>query len=262
MKTLYYVLLPALGVLMGMESMAQNLRRGVVKADVVAAAKKQWGAGLEWRLNAKNSLDIQVGFQRHNELPSDVFNGDWTTDYAKRRDYVVSSTSQTPANDFGWEYLGTGRPLPDAASSMISLSNSYVRLSYGISYQTNPRGLRIILLPGISFSNHRYFDLSEQINKTRSTFERWQIGSAPYPAQLVEQTTFYTQTRQMREKNWWVGGVTQAFGFAWQAKPGFFLEARWTVGINFGDAPYPKEDVPPIMTNFFGQGAFFVGWAF
>ncbi|MBC7775722.1 MAG: hypothetical protein H7246_09820 [Phycisphaerae bacterium] len=262
MKNLYYVLLPALGVLMSLETTAQNLHRLVVKADMAEAAKKQLGAALEWRFNAKNSLELQLGFRRHNELPTDVFNGDWTADYAKRRGYISSAASPPPANDAGWEYLGTGRPLPDAHSSIIPLSTRYARVAYGMSYQNRPQGLRIILLPGISFSNHRYFEQYDQFAKKSGKFESWQIGSNPNQGQYVEQTFFYTQTRQMREINWWVLGATHSFGFAWQAKPGFYLEARITAGVNFGDAPYSKQDLPNIMANYYGQMAFFLGWAF
>lgn len=74
-------------------------------------------------------------------------------------------------------------------------------------------------------------------------YESWQVIYVQNQEQFVEQTAFYTQTRQMREKSNWIAGATYAFGFAWQAKSGIYLEARTTAGINFGDVPYSKESV-------------------
>ncbi|MFN0216470.1 MAG: hypothetical protein ACKVT2_19595 [Saprospiraceae bacterium] len=262
MNNLRYVLIFALVVLLSIESMAQNLKRIVVKADMLEATKKHLNAAIEWRFAPKNSIEIQLGFRRHNNLPANVFNGDWTANYAKQRAYIISLTSSPPVGDFGWEYLGTGRPLPDAPSPITSLSTLYTRVAYGMSFQTKPRGLRVILLPGISLFRHRYFEVTDKITQNETIFQSWQIGSAPNQEQLVEQTSFYTQTRKMREQNWWAAGANYSFGFAWQAKSGLYLETRLMAGVNIGDGPYEKEALPAMLRNFYGQASFFAGWAF
>jgi hypothetical protein len=263
MKKLCHVLLFTLvDALVSLESRAQSLQQVVVKADMHEAAKSHLSAALEYRFDSKNSVEIQLGFRQHNSLPPDVFNGDWTSDYAERRDYIISLTSPPPNDVSGWEYLGTGRPLPKEPLSIIPLSTYNTRVNYGMSFQKSPRGFRLILLPGISVSRHRYFEVNDKLNKNETILTSWQIGAIPNQAQLVEQTSYYTQTRQMREQIWWVAGATYAFGFAWQAKCGVYLEARVTTGVNFGNAPYSGQDLPTILSNFYGQGAFFVGWAF
>lgn len=262
MKNLSFVLLAIIGGWFGNKVEAQNMRQIIVKGNLVEATNKQIGVALEWRLCKKNSIEFQYGFQRHNDLPPNVFNGDWTANYVKQRNYIISLSTSAPIQEDGWDYFGTGRPLPASSSPILALSTFYARIGYGMSFQKRPRGPRLLLLPGISLSRHRFFEINDRVSNNETIFESWQIGPSQNQQQLVEQTAYFTQTRQMREKSKWIGGATYALGLAWQSKFGLSFEARFTAGVNFGDAPYAQQGQPNILSNYYGQGTLFIGWAF
>lgn len=262
MRNQLYLSFLCFGVLLNLTLKAQSNRSVVFKVDAVEALKKQLAVGIEWRTSAKGGLELQLGFQRHGQIPVGVFNGDWTTEYVERRTYILLASANSETAASGWEYLGSGRPLPGAPPAINPISTLYTRLGYAISFQNKPHGLRFILIPGFSLLRSRYFEVKDKTVKGETATQSWQLGATLNEQQLVEQTISYTQLREMRERNKWIGGGTYAFGLAWQAKSGISLEARITVGANFGEGIYVSEKPSPLLGNFYGQGAFFVGWAF
>ncbi len=262
MKKIYLAFLTVGGIFLSFQANAQK-QRFALKVDALEAWRKNQGAAFEWRLDPKNSIEIQVGFRSHEELPAGVFVGEWKAHYAERRSFQVNASSGGAGNDI-LQYLGTGRPLPQAPPPIIQLTTMYVRATYGMSFQKKPQGLRTILLPGVSLFRHQHFEVKEKIDLTETTYNSWQIGSSTNQAQYVEQTTFYTQTREMRKQDNWIAGITYALGLAWQTKSGIYLEARLTMGVNIGKVSYSDSTLKPpaILNNYYGQGAFFAGWAF
>lgn len=260
MKNQVFILTALVGVAMGQGLIAQN--QFAIKADLTEALKKNLLAGVEWRFSKKGGVELQLGFRKHNDLPAGVFRGEWGVGYAERRSYSVKASSNIHFNDSGWQYLGPGRPLPVISAQIFPLSTLVGRAGYVRSYQPKPNGLRFLLIPGVSLARHRYFEVSKDVFAQEKDYQSWQVGSLPNEEQFVEQTNYVTQTRTIQERKQWAVGFTNAFGLAWQAKFGLFLEARATIGVNYGDAPYTVPKPPDLLDSFYGQGALLVGWAF
>jgi hypothetical protein len=262
MKNLLFFSVLLVSVL-GKSDIALGQRRFIVKMDALEASQKHLLTGFEWRLNNTGSLELQFGYRGPTPQAEYLFNGDWTTQYAKRRSYIVQQNSSVLKDDTGWQYLGTGRPLPaSVGTALYQYSTLYGRLGFVKSFQEKPRGIRLLFVPGITFAKHRYYEISEQIVQENVTDMSWRLGALPYESQMVEKTEYYTETRKMREHHHATLGASYAFGFAWQTKFGLYLEARATIGVNFSKPPYEVVNPPEILKNFYGQAAFMAGWAF
>ena len=241
---------------------AQRVRHFGVKVDLTAVLQARAGAAFEWRINSRSGFELQLDAVQHNKLPPHVFNGNFSTEYAQRS---IDSTSWGKAlspNHSDWSYLGTGRPLAALPPPVLALSTIHARLGYRISYERREGRSRIFLQPAINVYRHRYFESAEKTFITGNQVESWQVGSLPNELQVIRRTVHYQQSLEMRQQDYWTGGISYDIGTALHFKCGITLEGRLTVGLNFGEEPYSAVKPPASIQNFYGGAAVNAGYFF
>lgn len=235
------------------QSFAQTLRHYGVNLDLTGILNRRVGLACEWRKNERSGLEFQLSYTDQNPVPgAHFFHGDWTVAYAKREIHRLVDPSQNDSR-----YYGSGRPLPEVKYPTISISTVGGRIGYRASYPDNR--WRFFIQPSFSVARHNFVHVHDKITTLDIETENWRIAQGL--ERLVQTTTYYRQTRQMRFQRQWYAGIHYEIGGAYTFRNGLALEARCGLGFNFGGKnPYPQ--VPYTMNAVHTHASIRAGYFF
>jgi hypothetical protein len=97
--------------------------RHSIKTDLTALNQKGGRLAYEFQLNPKSSLELSIGFQKHEKQPDWLFNGDYIIHYLQRKldtfDYRGKLVSST-----GWQYEDS-EALPEVPDFLLLRSTNF-----------------------------------------------------------------------------------------------------------------------------------------
>jgi len=237
---------------------AQAFRPHGVKIDAMGGFQRRVGLAYEWRITEKSSIEIQTSYSNHNPTSLDFFNGSMMVEYARREIFV---------NEIGLgeikkssNYFGSGRPLPELETSTVPLSTIQASLAYRVSY--NEQNWRFFVQPSVNIARHQYAETSDDVFVSDVVVEQWQAGETLLDGLITRSTKHFTQVREMRLYNYWLGGVAYDIGFASTLKSGIHFDISVGLGLNVGKYPYKSPVAPFILNSVFPRYAIRVGYFF
>ena len=244
-------------------SNAQNRSSLTLKGGVAGALHSNYKMAIEWNHRGKYILELTGSQQRHNTLASDAFHGIVIQEYALRRTYQTQWGSSLPKNDSGWDYLGTGRPIPGSKSLVVTPLSTY-RLTLGLRRYYSPpkRGFNGFIAPAMSAAMHQTYEVGKAQETVVKKSEDWRIGSESSDTRVYVETNYYTQTQHTENKQYWFFGPASQFGLSWHSKLGFMVETRLNVGLNFGGDRLLDSETVKELRFFYGQFDVMVGYRF
>ncbi|MBL7826006.1 MAG: hypothetical protein JNJ57_05205 [Saprospiraceae bacterium] len=254
-----------LGLLSGTVA-AQKFLPFSVKADALGFSSnlKKFNAALEWRKNGRTAFELSFSHEERGSIPDWGFNGDWESEFAMRRTYEIQWGSTSPYNDSGWEYFGTGRPLPEQETNGLSLSVSKLQLGLRQYYPAGWKGCQWFVQPGLMGSLYKDFRvISDETLVYDDITESWRIGAFSAETQVVAQTKYFFQERKMRLEKYVLFGPTLSIGMAIQVFNCIRIEPLVQVGFNIGNLP--DEDYPELREQikvYEGRFKINIGYAF
>lgn len=233
-------------------------RRHTVKTDLTAWTQKGLRFAYEYRLNDKSSLELSIGFHRHETPPDWIFNGDQIVHYLQRKldtfDFANRFVQST-----GWQY-SESQPLPDAPDYLPLRSENY-RIGWRFNFEKRRSNWRFFLQPGIQLANLHFFEVKGERRLESQMLDSWTIGNFPYKQRIDRISAVYEQTRSMRIKNEWFGGITYDLGLVRKWGKHFQLEGRLSAGGNLS-LPYKSPRPPITLRGLWVQPVLMLGWGF
>lgn len=236
------VLLLLIGLPWADTCLGQPLSAHVLRLDVWGLTKRRIGGAYEWQPNRKSGIEAAVEYERHQEQPASVFNGDQIAHFTLRSTDTIDPVYQLQLDAVHWEYLGTGRAL-DILPDNISLSTLHFHLGYRFYFRTRQEHWALSLQPGLSLRRHQYFSIQNAFYVEGYFTNSWTIDSYPFDLQVLQRTYSYLQNRIMRWQESWHAGLTYDVGISRKIMSGLLLEIQATGGLNFS-TPYKPR--PPL----------------
>ncbi len=233
-------------------------RRHALKTDLTALVQNSARLAYEYKLKQGSSLELSIGFQKHESQPDWLFNGDQIAHYLQRKTDIFDHAGRFLESS-GWQNIES-QPLPDAPE-YLPLQSANFRLGWRFNYYKDRRKWQFFLQPGILVSTLRFFEIKGE-KRLESQSNSFTIsGIAPYILKIESTSAVYEQTRFMRMKNEWFGGVTYDLGFVRKWGKHFFLEGRLSAGGNL-IVPYKSPPPPLSLRGLWVQPVALAGWAF
>jgi hypothetical protein len=232
--------------------------RHTIKTDLTALNQKGGRLAYEFQLNPKSSLELSIGFQKHENQPDWLFHGDYIIHYLQRKldtfDYRGNLVSST-----GWQNEDS-EALPEVPEFLLLQSTNF-RLGWRFNFKKEHSNWRFFLQPGFMIAAIRYFEIKGETRLEKQTRDIWITGTYPYTIRIDRESAVYEQTRMMRRKDDWTGGVTYDVGFVRKWGKHFFLEGRVSAGGNLV-VPYKSPRPPLIFRGLWAQPVVMAGWRF
>jgi hypothetical protein len=174
-------------------------------------------------------------------LPEGVFNGDQIANYTLRSVETIDPYFKIPVAPTTQMFLGEGRPLA-AFPEHIPLTTLGFRSGARFYFQKKESPWRIFLQPGVALRRIRFYEIDDATFVQKYAEEKWVLEASPYNFTKIQRTYFYRQTRAMRARERWFGGITYDLGLTCSIWRGLFLEARIAGGLNISQ---PYKPLPP-----------------
>jgi hypothetical protein len=221
--------------------------RFILKADVLSPFQPGLTGALEWRIDEKSGLELQVVWQDFDARNKPWFNGENRIDYAEVLRDSFSLTSLTRINMPAWEIFGDNQPLAYAPEhDPVSILQG--RLSYRFVFQQEKSPWRWMLQPGIQVTRYRYWQINTTTRQTYADSEFNIFGVYPYQIRVDFYYRYLRQTRLMQEQEAVFPGIHYAVGLARQFGA-LEIEGLGTGGLNV-NMPY-KEALPGVTKGLF-----------
>jgi len=233
-------------------------RRHALKADLTALVRNGARIGYEFKLNQKSSLELSIGFQKHETQPDWLFNGDQIVHYLQRKTEVFDHGGRFVESS-GWQNVES-QPLPDAPEH-LPLQSANLRLGWRFNFYKDRSKWHFFLQPGLQVSNLRYFEIK---GGKRLEWQNESItigGIDPYTLRIESTSALYEQTRFMRNKHEWFGAFTYDLGFVRKLGKHLFLEGRLSAGGSL-TVPYKSPRPPVSFRGLWAEPLVMVGWKF
>lgn len=259
MKSLH-LLLPLL-LLPLCHAFGQQVKPFTIKTEFIGLLKNRFKLEGEWRFNRKSAIECGFSFRKSSHLSSDAFNGDWNNEYALRRTYAKSSNTNVPYYDTGWELFGDGKPLPEWQGS--TAYNAVMQFSFGYrQYYPLGKHLEMFIQPTIMVAHQRAFELLEDVTfKTTSEVNTWEISNELPEKTMIQETTFFKQSRKMRFKDSFIGGPSYGLGLCYRIK-NVVLEGKLNAGLNFSELENTNSHPLVDMRRYYAQCSVSAGYSF
>lgn len=241
----------------GLSAMAQTRPpRFVLKADVYSPFQQGLAGALEWRIDEKSGLELQVVWQHYGGRNNMWFNGERNVDYAEVLTDSFSLTTLTRINTPAWTLIGNNQPM-EAAPQHDPVSALQGRLAYRFNFQKAKSPWRWMLQPGIHVTRYQYWQINTTTRQTYTASESNVFGVYPYQVRVDLSYRYFQQTRVMLEQQAVFPGLHYAFGVARQFGA-LEIEGLGTGGLNV-NMPY-KEALPGITKGLFVELQLRLGW--
>jgi len=225
--------------------LGQHRVRHTFKTDLIALAQKRIGLGYELQLNRKTALEGQFELERHGSLPDGIFNGDQIANYTVRTVETIDPYYKFPVAPTSQVFLGEGRPLA-VFPEHIPLTTLGFRAGTRFYFHKKDKPWRILFQPGVALRRIRFYEIDDATFVQKYYEEKWAVEASPYDFTSIQRTYSYRQTRAMRARENWFGGITYDFGLTCTIWRGFFLEARFAGGLNILQ---PYKPLPPVTAR-------------
>ena len=239
---------------------SQETGKHALKCDFSAFLRNGYGFAYEYRANSKISLELKTHFERHEATSEGIFNGDWNNYYSERRTDTLHQYTNKLVGSSGWYYITDGRPLP-AVEPFVAKSTLQMSLGVRFTFEKKRSRWRIWLQPGISATNHHYFEISDNLEVEHSIEDNWVIGAYPFQSKVRRRTLAIHQKRSMRLKNKWFCALGYDLGVTRKFGEHLFVEGRIAAGANFW-VPYEESPLPTLAQRFWVRPAVTAGWTF
>ncbi len=229
MSKVIYLLL--LGLWVWQPATAQHPgRRFALKVDLTAPIARKAALEAELRLSPQSSGVLYVSHQWFDAPPpSQVFQGDWSSEYALRLQDSIPIGGVKPERSSGWIYVGEGRRLPTVAQT-IPLWSTQCRIGWRKWWGQSGQQWRFFAQPALSFSMSRIFSIHDSEVLTDEKLVTWNAYLTGW--RVVQQTNFYRQAREMRLREQWSVGPVLDVGATCRLRGRLFLEGRASGGFN------------------------------
>ena len=242
---------------------AQKISFLTIKGGVISAFNQNYTIALEWKPRPNLCFELSSGFHHYNRIPEGAINGLYKHEYALRRMFSSEWGAVNPQNDTGWEYFGTGRPIPSTVQGGLTpLFTWRMSLGFRMDYPTRLKHVNFFFQPSISMALHRKLEATDPspILK-KETNDEWSIIE-PEQTRVFIQTKYFFQQQKILIKNTWFPGPAAILGWSWHAPKGFVIEARGNIGVNFGKVAQAEKGYLTELAPLYGQIDLMVGYCF
>lgn len=232
--------------------------RQALKVDLGPLVQKGARLAYEFKLNQKSSLELSFGFQKHENQPDWLFNGDQIIHYLQRKLDTFDYAGRF-VNSSGWQNVESA-PLPNAPEAW-PLESANFRLGWRFNFEKECSKWRFFLQPGLMISGLRFYTIDGNTRLEQQVKDQWVIGEFPYFSKIKRESAVYEQTRFMRLYTKWMPGLTYDLGFRRSWGKHFFLEGRVSAGGNLA-VPFKNPRPPITLRGLWVQPVVMAGWAF
>lgn len=229
-----------------------------IKVDLGPLTQKGARMAYEFRLSPKSSLEFSFGFQKHENQPEWLFNGDQIVHYLQHKLDTFNHSGHF-VNSSGWQNIESA-PLEEVPEA-IPLKSANFRLGWRFNFEKPCSKWRFFLQPGLMVSGLQYFEIERDKRLEQQAITQWMTGSYPYLSRIVRTSAVYEQKRIMRKHDKWMPGLTYDLGFRRKWGKHFFLEGRLSAGGNLA-VPYKSPAPPLVLRGLWIQPVVMLGWAF
>jgi hypothetical protein len=237
---------------------AQQFARHALKVGISQQIQHNWALAYEFRFNAHTSLELAFEEQTHHWASEyGLFNGELLVNYAIQQKERFSGVY--PYNRLGnpeVTYLGNGRPLAPL-DERIPLLSRQSRLGYRFSFATGGRQWRYFLQPGLALTQHRFFNVRQQLDITGQVTEEILTSEAEVPIRQVTYQTGFQQRQTMLQEERWLVGAYYSMGLGYRLGRRLLIEAQVT-GLFNPEPPYEAPQ-PVLVRNLQVRGYLHVG---
>lgn len=232
--------------------------RHALKLDLTAPAQQSARIAYEYRLHKQSSLELSIGYHKHNNRPDWLFHGDLIAHYLLQQQDIYNYATGVKTTE-GWK-VTESQPLPQAPE-FFPLFSMQTRLGWRFWFFKEINKWRFYLQPGIGTSYFRFYEIEDENREEFQYKNVWTTGTYPYETRIEQYSIGIQQTRSMRQVDTWIPGVTYDLGFVYKFGRHFFMEGRLSAGGNLVN-PYNSPRPPIPVRPLWAQGSVLAGWAF
>ncbi len=255
-KATYLLLL--IGAWACQPALAQQRQRLALKLDLTAPISRKAALEGEFQLGRQGSAVLYISHQWFDTPPSSqVFQGDWSSEYALRLQDSIPIGGVKPERSSGWTYVGEGRPLPTAAQT-IPLWSTQCRIGWRKWWEPSGQRWRFFAQPALSLSINRIYSIQDSEVLTDEKLAIWNSYAPGW--RVVQQINLYRQTREMRLRNRWSVGPVLDVGAACRLWGHLFLEGRASGSLHAN--PMPDDSAATAQHRVHAQAMLLLGYTF
>jgi hypothetical protein len=213
----------------------------VLGLDLSMPLRKGIGASAEWRYSKSGALSLQYSWEEHAKASEfGLFNGDLVANFAEVQIDTLYKGNY-PMHIIHTEYVGDGRPLP-VLPEQVALATSNIKFGHKFFFERKKSKWGWSLLPSLSLTGHRYFDVHQRFAILEEYTQITQLGYSP-TKELIKKFRLYHEKQTMREQVKWVFGIGYDMGVTRKIGRRWALDFRVSGLFNFEqvhESPIPS----------------------
>jgi len=213
-------------------SKPQHLRY-VLKAGSPLSGLRSGVLGYEIRLSQRKSVTFSAQYVEHGDPSKEgIFHGDIRTHYIKQTYALRQAAHPYTLIDYQTDYFGV-KQLP-IGKDLFPVSSLTFDLGWRLTTEMKKRWYGI-LEPGLTATMHQYFRIRHTSFAEPEEKKLTVVGDEGFVHSYIEETKLdYVQTREMRQYNDWLPGVSYRFGVGYRFSKRVSIELQGGGTVLFG----------------------------